>query len=736
MAKKYISDIIESTSITGSLFGTSSWAVSSSHALNGGVTRIVAGTNVTINNGGSGSVTINASGGGGSAFPFTGSAQITGSLGVTGSIEVDGLRISTGSGGGSNNIAIGNLLLGNNTTGIGNVAIGYNVLSSNTTGFYNIGQGNRALENNRSGIGNIAMGSQALFINDSGNNNIALGGSTLRYNTFGGNNIAIGPTAGLYNTDGSDNLYLGNGAGPLNYTTENKKLYISSGSGTPLIGGDFAAKTVTISGSLRVTGPITGSIQSASYALSSSVAVSSSFATNATSASHALNGGVTRIVAGTNVSITNGGSGSVTISASGGGSAFPFTGSAGISGSLNVNGAVTASFFRGDGSALTGVTSTPIAHLEFNNTDLTVWNNGKGNISTNTSFGDGALRSNTTGAQNTAIGNNALLSNTTGVHNTAIGSFALLSNTTGFSNTVIGSNALLSNTTGTQNTAIGRWALELNTTGDSNTAIGHTALTKNTTGIQNISIGIVSLFNNTTGNTNVSIGVSALTSNTTGSMNTAVGASALQGNTTGDSNTGIGRSSLFSNTTGTDNIAIGNGAGGFIANGSTNTITSASVFLGSNTRALNNNETNQIVIGQSAIGGGSNTVTLGNNSITTLRCQTTSITSLSDSRDKKEILPISEGIEFVNKLKPITFKWDTRDGAKTDIKAAGFIAQDLLEVQESSEIGDHLDLVSNTDPDKLEARYSNLLPVMVKAIQDLSQQVQELQNEILILKDK
>ena len=163
---------------------------------------------------------------------------------------------------------------------------------------------------------------------------------------------------------------------------------------------------------------------------------------------------------------------------------------------------------------------------------------------------------------------------------------------------------------------------------------------------------------------------------------------------------------------------------------------SSSVFLGANTRALNSNETNQIVIGANAIGGGSDTITLGDSSITTLRCQVTSITSLSDIRDKKEITPITEGIEFVNQLKPIIFEWNTRDGAKKDIKAAGFIAQDLLEVQENSEIGEHLDLVSNSNPDKLEARYSNLLPVMVKAIQDLSQQVQELQNEILLLKSK
>jgi hypothetical protein len=69
-----------SGSMTGSLLGTSSYA------LNGGVTQIVAGTNVTISpTNGLGAVTINSSGGGAS-FPYTGSAVITGSLIVTGSI--------------------------------------------------------------------------------------------------------------------------------------------------------------------------------------------------------------------------------------------------------------------------------------------------------------------------------------------------------------------------------------------------------------------------------------------------------------------------------------------------------------------------------------------------------------------------------------------------------------------------------------------------------------------------
>jgi len=72
---------------------SSSFATTASYALNGGVTQIIAGTNVTISPaGGTGAVTINSTGGGGggTTFPYTGSAIISGSLIVTGSTAVSG----------------------------------------------------------------------------------------------------------------------------------------------------------------------------------------------------------------------------------------------------------------------------------------------------------------------------------------------------------------------------------------------------------------------------------------------------------------------------------------------------------------------------------------------------------------------------------------------------------------------------------------------------------------------
>ena len=146
---------------------------------------------------------------------------------------------------------------------------------------------------------------------------------------------------------------------------------------------------------------------------------------------------------------------------------------------------------------------------------------------------------------------------------------------------------------------------------------------------------------------------------------------------------------------------------------------------------------NNTVIGANAIASSSSVsdqITLGNGSITSLRAMVTSITALSDRRDKTNIQTISEGIDFIKQLKPVTFTWNTRDKAKIGIKAAGFIAQDLLSLQKNSEIGENLDLVSEDNPEKLEARYNNLLPIMVKAIQDQQVIIEQLKKELADLK--
>ena len=293
---------------------------------------------------------------------------------------------------------------------------------------------------------------------------------------------------------------------------------------------------------------------------------------------------------------------------------------------------------------------------------------------------------------NTAIGADALSSNTTGIYNTALGYVALNANTTGVNNTAVGYAVLDANTTGTNNTALGASALGANTAGTNNTALGYNAL-------------VVS-----DGSSNTAVGASTLYTNTTGGSNTAVGYSALASNTTAVNNTAVGTDALSSSTTGASNTAIGVNAGNTLTTGSNNTL-------------LGNSAAPSVVTV-------SNEITLGNASIATLRCQVTTITALSDRRDKKDISDLPLGLDFINALRPVKFTWARRDGAKEGVQEAGFIAQELDELQLAWRAEDYLDLVLKSNPEKLEAAPGKLLPILVKAIQELSAKNAELEHRI------
>jgi hypothetical protein len=186
------------------------------------------------------------------------------------------------------------------------------------------------------------------------------------------------------------------------------------------------------------------------------------------------------------------------------------------------------------------------------------------------------------------------------------------------------------------NTAIGYQSLVFNTSGSSNTASGYQSLFSNTSGFQNTANGVQSLFYNTTGSYNTASGYQSLYSNLSGGQNTANGGESLKNNTTGHHNTANGRYSLYSNTTGTNNTANGSNAlyfnttgsnntangyqaGKFISNGSSNTTSGYSVYLGTDTKTSADNAQNEVVIGYNAIGAGSNTVQLGNTSVTNVK---------------------------------------------------------------------------------------------------------------------
>jgi hypothetical protein len=345
----------------------------------------------------------------------------------------------------------------------------------------------------------------------------------------------------------------------------------------------------------------------------------------------------------------------------------------------------------------------------------------------NTANGRDALCSNTTGFSNTANGVSALRFNTTGICNTANGVNALFANTTGFNNTANGVNALQNNTTGSDNTANGRNALLFNTTGCNNTANGVNALRDNTTGNVNTATGLNALLSNTTGFDNTANGVNALLSNTEGCNNTANGVNALRCNTTGFCNTANGLSALCSNTTGIFNTANGVNALRFNTTGN-NTPPATTTSASASTQAA----PGSTPAGICNITTESNYIVMGNDDHT---CALIKVawTATSDCRDKTCFKPIAHGLDFVRALKPTEyqFKQGGRDSTETDGKRRyGFLAQDILPLE-----GDEPVIISADNPEKLQYTEAHLIPVLVKAVQELTAEVERLRAEVEELKN-
>ena len=223
----------------------------------------------------------------------------------------------------------------------------------------------------------------------------------------------------------------------------------------------------------------------------------------------------------------------------------------------------------------------------------------------------------------------------------------------------------------------------------------------------NPALGLNSLTANTTASNNTGVGNSALQNNTTGDDNTAVGVNALSSTTTAIRSTAIGRTAL-SQSTGNSNVALGYQAGNNITTGAGNTCIGTSASASS---ATVNNE-----------------ITLGDLNVSGLRCNVQTISSLSDARDKTNVIDLPEGLDFVTKLRPVKFEWATRDGNSKDGSFEhGFIAQDLQAAQKEND-ADYLNMVMDENPDRLEASYGKLVPILVKAIQELTMEVNKLKS--------
>jgi hypothetical protein len=257
------------------------------------------------------------------------------------------------------------------------------------------------------------------------------------------------------------------------------------------------------------------------------------------------------------------------------------------------------------------------------------------------------------------------------------------------------------------------------------------------------------LVTNTAGTSNFVAGVNAGNSIISGgNYNTVVGDEAGTAITTGDNNVAVGKSAGGAITTGTENTLLGSLAGDALTTGASNTI------IGYNIAANAVAGVRQVAIGSNFTAGGDGTVRIGTQfgqATLTLDGADTSWSATSDSRLKKDVADSTVGLNFIKSLRPVTFKWNAKNAVDNSLpqynadssdpvygegKAHhGFIAQEVKAV-----IDAHSDVANGhniwvEDPDGTQqVAPSALIPMLVKAVQELSATITTLQQEINTLK--
>lgn len=335
------------------------------------------------------------------------------------------------------------------------------------------------------------------------------------------------------------------------------------------------------------------------------------------------------------------------------------------------------------------------------------------NGSYNVGVGSGALATNSTGFGNSAMGYRAA-NTTTGSYNVAIGYYSFYSHYDPFSSN-----------TGSYNTYIGVRSGEYTRSGSQNTAIGYRAYAKNKSGSYATIVGAYSMYNY----------------NAIGNYNTAMGNRAAYSMTSGGSVTAVGDRALYYNPGGYSNSAFGRNAGQYATGSSCTFIGAWSDVNSSGNRALSN----ATAIGYNAKVTASNQVRIGNSSVNSIGGQV-SWSTLSDGRFKRKIKEDVSGLEFINQLRPVSYNVDENavrsflnvedenqgDEAisKTNKRQTGFIAQEVHKLIDESGYAFNGVVEPEGDDDYYSIRYAEFVVPLVKAVQELSAQVEAQQSQI------
>jgi len=170
-------------------------------------------------------------------------------------------------------------------------------------------------------------------------------------------------------------------------------------------------------------------------------------------------------------------------------------------------------------------------------------------------------------------------------------------------------------------------------------------------------------------------------------------------------------------------ITVGNASDGvYIAHNVVNNVGSDAITLGNATTGIYLNGQGGFSITTNSVNvAGINTA--GGAYFTSVACGQGCFAS-SDERLKKDISPLNlDAIDTVQKLKPVTFEWKKPKGNVGQGEQIGLIAQDLQKVLPQI-------VVTGDDKDKiLSVKYDELIPVLIKAIQEQQVEIDALKQE-------
>jgi hypothetical protein len=171
--------------------------------------------------------------------------------------------------------------------------------------------------------------------------------------------------------------------------------------------------------------------------------------------------------------------------------------------------------------------------------------------------------------------------------------------------------------------------------------------------------------------------------------------------------------------------------------------------------ANDTNYSNSTCLGANSSITSSNQVRIGNSSVTSIGGYT-NWTNISDGRFKKNITENISGLDFIRRLRPVSYtldvrginiylrpnqKEDDKDGIiekgiseKEKIIYSGFIAQEVE--QAAKQVGYDFSGVDapKNDKDLYGLRYAEFVVPLVKAVQEQQQQIEELKKEIALLR--